>query len=315
MGLHIVEFLEKLKTVAGATGNLKNLIESTNNLYRAKNITPAQLKQLFMNLADIFRHEGFIEMVKNSPELSEVVSKMIKNGLSPNSLSKFFDDLSNNNIFFKQGGILDIIGKAGDILSITSDIITVGVTAFGNWQRHRELLSMMLVIVEAIPETERSKIENYEHLKGAIEYLLEEYDADFLDRLNEGLSKLFGQSIVWTSMVALAVVCPGAAAAVGLVELVANLSGVNQKAAEVRMRQFYVLLQGAMFDEFSALYRDGDTFSSFYSYADTMVQMLLNMAIYTNDLAVNGKNYKENEKEVYKANIEKIKTNFKDYLD
>ena len=316
LGETVVSILEGLKLVAvdgsGTSSDLLNMIKSVNNLYAAKNILPSELKELFVNLVGILKHQDFKDVVRATPALQKAMDNAIIKGMTPTQLSSKISQWTNNK-FFKQGGIADTIGKAGNVISIGSNMVSFAATTFGNYQRHSEFLSMMLTAIESIPVENRG--ENYETLKRAIELLIDRYDQEFLNKLESNMQVLAADTIVWGTKLLIAYACPGATAVVSVAQFFVQFGNAREEANVIRMRQFYLALNQGILNEFESLYNNGQTFSSIYSMVSDTVKLFLNMAIYTNDLTQDVSEYTEADKAVYKKNIEKIKNKFAIYLD
>ena len=315
LGETIVSILEGLKLVAvdgsDISSDLLKMIESVNNIYCAKDILPSELKELFVNLIGILNHHEFKDVVRAVPALQKAMDNAIIKGMSPTQLSSKIAQWTNNK-FFKDGGIADTIGTVGDVISIGSHMVSFAVTTFGNYQRHSEILSMMLVAVESIPVEKRS--ENYDTLKKAIELLIDRYDQEFLNKLESNMQVLAADTIVWGTKLLVAYACPGATAVISAAQFFVQFGNAREEANLIRMRQFYLIMNQALLYEFGDLYEIGDTFSSIYFTADDIVKMYLNMALYTNKMADKVNEYTAADKAIYQKNIESIKNKFAVYL-
>ena len=308
------KILDVFQDITDVPPDLLEAVGYVNKIYRARKISAGELKILFERVSYIIKHNQFKYLLRDCPKLQQVIDDYILDSLYINDLAKKLDDITSNNFLFKKGGVFDIIGSVGDALEEVEHIVSFAFVTFGNWQRHRMLLEMMLEMAEKIPASERVNIENYDILVGAIKLLLEKYDEDFLDRLNENLSELAGQTIVWGSALFLAAACPGAFAIASLTQFFVGLGNSREEADLIRIRQFYLIMNQAILGNFESLYTDGTTYSSIYENANTLVKMFLNMAIYVNKMADDVKEYTQNDKKVYENNITKITKNFKIYL-
>ena len=316
----LFKLLDNLKLVTDSvktTKTLGDLIDKTINLYRLKDIDVNSLKELFSNVYAILSNREFQEIVKNSPELAK---KLLHNEISINYLAeKIKYMIGSTKLWNEIPKAMKTLDTVGDALEIGQFAISFCVTTFGNWQRHRALLSMMLDSIDAIPESERP--ENYEMLRGAMVILLDKYDTEFWKKIDNGLKDAVADTIVFVYKKVLAQACPAAAGAMVVLDVakfIIDRTDIGEEATSIRMRCFYLILNQSLMGEFKSLYEDGYTFSVSYSNAHDLVRMFLNMAIYTNQLAVDEDNevneYSEADKKVFKQNIEDIKKKFDGYL-
>ncbi len=316
--LYIAEFeKDKLSNIQVAS-QLKDLLVSLEVLLEVAPTSPSHLKQLFSNLADIFNHVDFKEMVKAFPQLLKITEKGIKNGLPINMIGKRLTALVDSSKFFKViDGVftgLDIVGTGIDVGLQYVEFFT---TVFGNWERHREFLSAMLVAIDSIPEASRANIKEYDTLRKSVVLLLDQYDENFGSRLLNAAIELQKDITVIGLKFLLGHFCPGAAAVLALAQLGAGLTNAREKADVNRMIQFYVILNEGIMINFESLYDNGKTFSSIYLSENDLVYMLLKMAICANDWTqyVSDKYYSKAEKDIFAQNIKDIESKFAIYLD
>ena len=318
---NVIDFLNGLKFIldsADVTSKLSKslltLINQTVNLYKLKDIDVNGLKQLFSNIYSILTNQEFKDLLKNSPELAKI---LLSNGIAINDFASRIKLMVGNSKFWTKIPVaLDAMEKVGAVIDLTQMAISFCVTTFGNWQRHRELLSMMLDVIDSIPVDDRG--ENYDTLRDAILLLLDRYDVEFWDKIETGLEDALASAVMFTTKIILSKACPataGAMAVLSVAQYFITSSDIAEEATAIRMRQFYVLFNEGITYEFSCLYNEGDTFSSIYSNAKVVVKMFLNMAIYTNQLAIGDVDeYSPADKEVFNKNIKKIKEYFEIYL-
>ena len=279
---------------------------------------PDVLKQLMENVLAVISHKSFSAVLEKSPKLAKTI---LQSGIALEDLVVRVQSIVDNTVFWKKLAVSIKFSDFIDVgLSAVNFAVSFSVTAFGNWDRHRELLIMMKTAVESIPSDKRG--ENYKTIIKAMELLIDKYDTEFWDKIGNGFKDALPDFAVslgkWGLSKALAVVCPVGAGAIALVDaagfFIKYATNTREEANMVRMRQFYMLLSQSIFEEFSNLYEDGATFSSVYDNAETMVQMLLNMAIYANQMAQKVKEYTASDKVIYTNNVNRIKDNFQDYL-
>ncbi len=314
--LDLFDILKTVKSTVDIGKDLTEKIDDVLNLLNLSKVDSENLLQLLKNVLSILNDETFKDLVKNSPELSKV---FCDNGLTINKLVSKLNLIVGNKDFWKNfGDILDKVGLAADL---TEFGVSFAVTAFGTWDRHRELLIMMQNAIESIPLSERS--ENYDVLAKAMELLIDKYDTEFWNKIGNGFKENLpdlGVSLAKIGLTkVLGSVCPVAAGAMALLDVasffIENFTDVGEESDIIRMRQFYLAFNQGILIEFQDLYNHGQTFSAIYSMVNDTVKMFLNMAIYTNDLAQDVSEYTDADKAVYKKNIEKIKTKFAIYLD
>ena len=316
--LYIAEFEKDKLSKIQVASQLKDLLVSLEVLLEVAPTSPSHLKQLFSNLADIFNHVDFKEMVKAFPQLLKITDKGIKNGLPINMIGNRLTALVDSSKFFKViDGVftgLDIVGTGIDAGLQYVEFFT---TVFGNWERHREFLSAMLVAIDSIPEASRANIKEYDTLRKSVVLLLDQYDENFGRRLLNAAIELQKDIAVIGLKFLLGHFCPGAASVLALAQLGAGLTNAREKADVNRMIQFYVILHEGIMINFESLYDNGKTFSSIYLSENDLVYMLLKMAICSNDWTqyVSDKYYSKAEKDIFAQNIKDIESKFAIYLD
>ena len=316
--LYIAEFEKDKLSKIQVASQLKDLLVSLEVLLEVAPTSPSHLKQLFSNLADIFNHVDFKEMVKAFPQLLKITDKGIKNGLPINMIGNRLTALVDSSKFFKViDGVfsgLDIVGTGIDAGLQYVEFFT---TVFGNWERHREFLSAMLVAIDSIPEASRANIKEYDTLRKSVVLLLDQYDENFGSRLLNAAIELQKDIAVIGLKFLLGHFCPGAVSVLALSQLGAGLTNAREKADVNRMIQFYVILHEGIMINFESLYDNGKTFSSIYLSENDLVYMLLKMAICSNDWTqyVSDKYYSKAEKDIFAQNIKDIERKFAIYLD
>ena len=310
LGEAVWELIKFVKTAKEVPENLKTTIGLIKEL-STKIDTPDQLKELFTQVGKLITSSDFIKWAKESKELSAVLKKIENMGLSVQGLGKKISDFVTNSKFWNEKAIKHL----GTVLKHLDEIevaVKCGITIFGDWQRHREILSIMLEVLDTIPSEKRD--EHFETLREAINLLLEKYDESFWNRFGNGMKDLLANLLVLGAKEALKKLNPGVAAVLEISKLLVSLGDAKETANAIRMRQFYLVLQQGIMMEFESLYNCGDTFSTIYSSADDLIKIFLNMAIHTNELSFDTNGYTEADQKVYNANINNIKTNFKIYL-
>ncbi|MBQ8497972.1 MAG: hypothetical protein IJ489_11040 [Clostridia bacterium] len=327
LGLTVGEYLDVFIYIATyekdalaniqVASQLKDLIVSIEKLSKTAATSMDDLKQLLCNLRDIFRHEGFKEMLKAFPKLQELTKKSIKNGLPTDLLGNKLTALVKSSKFWKVvDGVFEKLDVAGTVIEAGMQYIEFTVTVFGNWERHREFLSAMLVAIDSIPEENRKAIKEYDILRESVVKLLDKYDENFGKRLVTAAIECKKDLAVIGLKFLLGHFCPGAAAILALAQLGAGLSDVREEADVNRMIQFYVILREGVMNNFETLYEEGETFSTIYSFGDDLTYLFLKMAVCANDWTqyVSDRDYSKAEKKIFENNIKTIENKFKCYL-
>ncbi len=306
-----------IKTVA----NLKDIPEKFDDIVTPiRNIlslhkieTPEQLQNLLKHVFKLLSNNEFVNWAKNTAAFKFIFSKIDSAGIAIDKITSFLSTIVNNTKFLTVA--TKVLKVAWGMKDAIEHIVVASIAIFGNWTAHRQVLEMMQETIHSIPGNKRD--ENYNMLDAAMNELMKQYDDEFLNRLNDGMKNLAANIGVVGIKIALGTTCVGLAvvALIEVSEFLASGSNGKEEITATRMRQFYLLLNQALYLEFEALYYDGDTFSSVYTNVNSIVRLHLNMAIYTNEIAQDVNEYTAADKAIYKNNVTNIKEKFDAYLN
>ena len=282
-----------------------------NNLFDSHFL--ANLKTFFKNVSKFLSACKDINP-KDYPEFVDGLITWAKHSVLPlTELEKYVTKLAESTEFWNQtDAFFKGLGTLGTALEIIDVAIDSAVTMFGDWQRHRALLEVMLNAIDSIeaPEKDTDEYKEYQNMKEAMRILLDEYDHQYFSAIYDlardmaiiGFKALIGK------------LCPAADALLAIGSLAAKSLDVGEVNKQIRMQQFYEILERGMMQKFQEFCDLGTISSSIYGQTDELISFYLNMAIHVNQLAFKHDRYNESEKTVYKGNIKKIKEKFDDYL-